>query len=93
MQFTLEMKMVAKKDEFLSTYILCIYILYNHLASYLTAKGPKTFKATGDADCLIVQPAVALAMTSNVILVGDDTVAHLVTSTNCILFTQHILIK
>ena len=43
------------------------------LGTYLTKKGCTVFYADGDADCMIVDTAIAISQDNDCVLVGDDT--------------------
>ncbi|KAG1687728.1 hypothetical protein GQR58_008303 [Nymphon striatum] len=71
-EFTSDMVMKSKKDEFLSNKHNKQHFI-NTLSERLREAGCRTCHATGDADFLIAQTAVGCADSGETILVGDDT--------------------
>lgn len=71
-EFTRDMVMKSKKDEFLSNKRNKQHFI-NMLSERLQEAGCRTCHATGDADVLIAQTAVGCADIGQTILVGDDT--------------------
>ncbi|KAG1650842.1 hypothetical protein GQR58_027696 [Nymphon striatum] len=71
-EFTSDMVMKSKKDEFLSNKHNKQHFI-NTLSERLREAGCRTCHATGDTDFLIAQTAVGCADSGETILVGDDT--------------------